>query len=121
MNNTQQFQLKQYAGKLPRCQRCFSDNIINMRRIGAYIPNNKLFFIRKCLSDVTFIYIFRYVFVFKNVRELFREGLVAFEQPVPMTGLLIRWTGDRSGEVELGEAFDEFDELPVPVGAGEQA
>jgi segregation and condensation protein A len=58
---------------------------------------------------------------FLAVLELFREGLVAFEQPVPMTGLLIRWTGDRTGDVELGEAFDEFDELPVPAGAGDQA
>jgi hypothetical protein len=38
---------------------------------------------------------------------------VAFEQPVPMAGLLIRWTGDAAGQVELGEAFDEFDEVPA--------
>jgi segregation and condensation protein A len=46
---------------------------------------------------------------FLAVLELFREGLVRFDQPVPLSGLLIRWTGDRSGEVVLGEAFDEFD------------
>jgi segregation and condensation protein A len=50
---------------------------------------------------------------FLAVLELFREGLVAFEQPVPMAGLLIRWTGDAAGQVELGEAFDEFDEVPA--------
>ena len=58
---------------------------------------------------------------FLAVLELFREALVAFDQPVPLTGLLIRWTGDPAGEVQLGEAFDEFDEEPLGVGAGEMA
>jgi segregation and condensation protein A len=58
---------------------------------------------------------------FLAVLELFREALVVFDQPEPMTGLLIRWTGDPVGEVELGEAFDEFDEEPVGVAAGEMA
>lgn len=46
---------------------------------------------------------------FLALLELFREGLVAFEQAAPMADLLIRWTG--TDDAELDEAIDEFDGL----------
>lgn len=55
---------------------------------------------------------------FLALLELFREALVAFEQPVPMTGLLIRWTGETAAEVILSQDFDEFDDAVATAGAG---
>lgn len=56
---------------------------------------------------------------FLAVLELFREGLVAFEQPEPLDGLLIEWTGQAAEQVEFSDAIDEFDESGSPVGVGE--
>ena len=55
---------------------------------------------------------------FLAVLELYREGLVVFEQTAPMDELHIRWIGDPDGEVELDAQFDEFDEDPAREGAG---
>jgi len=48
---------------------------------------------------------------FLSLLELFREGVVAFEQMSPLGELTIRWIGADEGEIEI---TDEFDGVPVP-------
>ncbi len=48
---------------------------------------------------------------FLSLLELFREGVVAFEQMSPLGELTVRWTGTEDGEIEI---TDEFDGEPVP-------
>jgi segregation and condensation protein A len=48
---------------------------------------------------------------FLALLELFREGVLAFEQATPMGELHVRWTG---GETEEVEVSDEFDAEPEP-------
>src|SRR3954452_10247612 len=48
---------------------------------------------------------------FLSLLELFREGVVAFEQVSPLGELTIRWTGADEGEIEI---TDEFDGVPLP-------
>ncbi len=51
---------------------------------------------------------------FLALLELFREGVVAFDQMTPLGELSIRWTGSEDAEVEI---TDEFDGAPPEVGA----
>jgi segregation and condensation protein A len=46
---------------------------------------------------------------FLALLELFREGVVAFDQLTPMGELSVRWTGTDHGEIEV---VDEYDEAP---------
>jgi segregation and condensation protein A len=48
---------------------------------------------------------------FLALLELFREGVVAFDQMTPLGELSIRWTGSEDSEVEI---TDEFDGAPPP-------
>lgn len=43
---------------------------------------------------------------FLALLELFREGVLAFEQAVPLGELTVRWTGTQDAEVEVGDEFD---------------
>ncbi|EFQ83950.1 ScpA/B protein [Aeromicrobium marinum DSM 15272] len=43
---------------------------------------------------------------FLALLELFREGMVAFEQASPLGDLHLRWTGSDDGEVDVGVEFD---------------
>ena len=43
---------------------------------------------------------------FLALLELFREGVVAFDQMTPLGELSIRWTGSEDGEVEITDEFD---------------
>jgi segregation and condensation protein A len=43
---------------------------------------------------------------FLSLLELFREGVVAFEQMSPLGELTIRWTGTEDGEIEINDEFD---------------
>lgn len=43
---------------------------------------------------------------FLALLELFREGVVAFEQLTPMGELTVRWTGAEDGEIEIDDEFD---------------
>ncbi len=58
---------------------------------------------------------------FLALLELFREGVVSFDQVTPLGELTVRWTGGANADVEVS---DEFDGEP-PVGtvppAGEEA
>jgi segregation and condensation protein A len=55
---------------------------------------------------------------FLALLELFREGVVAFEQASPLGDLYLRWTGDDETDIDVGEEFDEqFSEDPPPEGA----
>ncbi|MCW2800404.1 MAG: segregation/condensation protein [Aeromicrobium sp.] len=43
---------------------------------------------------------------FLAVLELFREGMIAFEQATPLGDLHVRWTGSDDGDIDVGEEFD---------------
>ena len=49
---------------------------------------------------------------FLALLELFREGVVAFDQMSPLGELTIRWTGSDDDEIEI---TDEFDGTPLPI------
>lgn len=49
---------------------------------------------------------------FLALLELFREGVVAFDQVNPLGELTIRWTGGEDDEIEIN---DEFDGTPLPI------
>jgi segregation and condensation protein A len=55
---------------------------------------------------------------FLALLELYREGLVAFDQVQALGELTVRWTGtdDTMGELD----FDEYDETPALAGAEEE-
>lgn len=44
---------------------------------------------------------------FLAVLELFREGVIAFEQATPLGDLHVRWTGSDDGDIDVGAEFDE--------------
>ena len=43
---------------------------------------------------------------FLALLELFREGVVAFDQMTPLGELSIRWTGTEETEIEINDEFD---------------
>ena len=43
---------------------------------------------------------------FLSLLELFREGVVAFDQVAALGELTVRWTGDEDAEVEITDEFD---------------
>ena len=43
---------------------------------------------------------------FLALLELFREGVVAFDQVTPLGELTVRWTGGEDAEVEITDEFD---------------
>ncbi|MEI2818988.1 MAG: segregation/condensation protein A [Marmoricola sp.] len=45
---------------------------------------------------------------FLALLELFREGVVGFDQVTPLGELTVRWTGSGEGEVEIEDEYDEF-------------
>jgi segregation and condensation protein A len=51
---------------------------------------------------------------FLSLLELFREGVIGFDQVTPLGELTVRWTGDdEAGEVDIDELIhDEFDGQP---------
>lgn len=51
---------------------------------------------------------------FLAVLELFREGVISFEQATPLGDLHIRWTGTDDGDIDVG---DEFDNPDLPLAA----
>jgi segregation and condensation protein A len=55
---------------------------------------------------------------FLALLELFREGVVAFDQVSPLGELTIRWTGGEEDEIEI---TDEFDGTPLPIEQGPSA
>ncbi len=46
---------------------------------------------------------------FLALLELFRDGMVSFEQQAPLAELTIAWTGSDEGEVDVSDEFDEPD------------
>jgi segregation and condensation protein A len=60
---------------------------------------------------------------FLALLELFREGVVAFEQASPLGDLYLRWTGDDQADIDIdvGAEFDEQfaedvpEETPAPA------
>jgi len=59
---------------------------------------------------------------FLALLELFREGVVAFDQVNPLGELTVRWTGDEDSHVEITDEFDGGEPdapLPLPADAAE--
>jgi segregation and condensation protein A len=46
---------------------------------------------------------------FLAMLELFREGVIAFDQAVPLGELTVRWTGTDEGDIDVGDEFDDPD------------
>ena len=44
---------------------------------------------------------------FLALLELFREGVIAFDQVTPLGELTVRWTGTEDGEVEISDDYDD--------------
>ena len=44
---------------------------------------------------------------FLSLLELFREGMITFEQASPLGDLLVRWTGTDDGDIDVGDEFDQ--------------
>ena len=44
---------------------------------------------------------------FLAVLELFREGVLTFDQATPLGDLYLRWTGTDDGDIDVGEEFDD--------------
>ncbi|HEY0216871.1 MAG TPA: ScpA family protein [Cellulomonas sp.] len=61
---------------------------------------------------------------FLALLELFREGVVGFDQVAPLGELTVRWTGAQDGDVDVTTDYDDGDEGPVPaavpVGPGDE-
>ncbi|WP_030484525.1 segregation/condensation protein A [Nocardioides aequoreus] len=51
---------------------------------------------------------------FLALLELFREGVVAFEQATALSELSIRWTGDETTQVDIEDEFDGAPPQPSP-------
>lgn len=51
---------------------------------------------------------------------LFKESVIALDQPEALGELTVRWTGEDSGQVIVGDEFDEFDEQDPDRGGDEQ-
>jgi segregation and condensation protein A len=41
------------------------------------------------------------------VLELFKEGVLTFDQATPLGDLHLRWTGTDAGDIDVGDEFDE--------------
>ena len=57
---------------------------------------------------------------FLAVLELFREGVLSFDQATPLGDLHLRWTGTDEGDIDVGEEFDEPALSVVPDPPDEQ-
>ncbi|MEZ5116518.1 MAG: segregation/condensation protein A [Candidatus Nanopelagicales bacterium] len=66
-------------------------------------------------ADTTLIVVGRFL----ALLELYREGVVHFDQITPLGELTVRWTGEQSGEVDVQDEFD--DEQPDQRADGPQA
>jgi segregation and condensation protein A len=45
--------------------------------------------------------------------EIYRDGLVTFDQPTPLGELYVRWIGDDDVNVDAMREIDEFDSTEV--------
>jgi segregation and condensation protein A len=54
---------------------------------------------------------------FLALLELFREGVVAFEQASPLAELTIRWTGADEGDIEVADEYDDHADGGEPLPA----
>jgi segregation and condensation protein A len=50
---------------------------------------------------------------FLALLEIYRDGLVTFDQPTPLGELYVRWIGDDDLNVESLREIDEFDSTQV--------
>ncbi len=56
---------------------------------------------------------------FLALLELFREGVVAFDQVTPLGELSVRWTGSDEGDIDVADEYDAS--VPAPEAADEVA
>jgi len=57
--------------------------------------------------DTTLLVVARFL----ALLEIYRDGVVMFDQPIPLGELYVRWVGD--DRVELSREIDEFDTTEV--------
>jgi segregation and condensation protein A len=50
---------------------------------------------------------------FLALLEIYRDGLVTFDQPTPLGELFVRWNGDDETDIEALGKIDEFDTTEV--------
>ncbi|MEO6605212.1 MAG: segregation/condensation protein A [Aeromicrobium sp.] len=63
---------------------------------------------------------------FLALLELFKEGVIAFEQATPLGDLHLRWTGTDEGDIDVGDEFDQpmgspDDETPADLQLAEDS
>ncbi|MCL3862037.1 ScpA family protein [Actinotalea sp. K2] len=71
-------------------------------------------------AETTLVVVVRFL----ALLELFREGVVAFDQVNPLGDLTVRWTGTQETEVEVTDDYDgdpETSPAPVPVEGSAQS
>ena len=56
---------------------------------------------------------------FLALLELYREGVVAFEQLTPLGDLTVRWTGGEADDVVVRDEYDDADEQAAPADDGD--
>ena len=59
--------------------------------------------------DTTLLIVARFL----ALLEIYRDGLVTFDQPTPLGELFVRWTGDDETDIEALGKIDEFDTTEV--------
>ncbi len=58
-------------------------------------------------ADSTLVIVARFL----ALLELFREAAIAFDQEEALGELTVRWTGQDEGELDVGDEFDEADDV----------
>ena len=59
--------------------------------------------------DTTLLIVARFL----ALLEIYRDGLVTFDQPTPLGELYVRWNGDDETDIEALGKIDEFDTTEV--------
>jgi len=67
-------------------------------------------------ADSTLVVVARFL----ALLELFREGVVAFDQAAALGELTIRWTGSEDGDVDLEHDFDDYDYVDAAARSADQ-
>jgi segregation and condensation protein A len=76
--------------------------------IGVRLRRERVCSFRSLVADAdsTLVIVARFL----ALLELFREAAIAFEQPEALGELMVRWTGNDDGDIEVSDEFDEFDD-----------
>ena len=59
-------------------------------------------------ADTTLVIVARFL----ALLELFRDTVIALDQPEALGEIMVRWTGPDSGQIQVSDEFDESDHIP---------